>query len=425
MIDLRPNRRRFAATALGLAGLAALPSPLRAAAAATGVDTSGLTPITTGIKPIDAAERAGRIARAQALMANAGMAAIILEPGASLDYFTGVQWWRSERVTAAIIPASGEPIIVTPFFEEPSIRQSLGIPAGVRVWQEDEDPLALLAAGLTERGAAKAQIGIEESVRFFISDGLATRLPGARMVSANAVVRACRLVKTPAEIALMQAANDVMLAALRWTHPRIKAGMKPADIAALIDSAVAALGGKSTGSGVLLGEASAYPHGSRNPQQVRTSEVVLLDCTCEVGGYAADISRSFVFGRAPDEVRRVWDIVAQGQQVAQAAATLGTPAGQVDDAVRRFYESRGFGPRYQLPGLSHRTGHGIGMDVHEPVNLVHGETTPLAPGMCFSNEPGLYLPGRFGIRLEDCFHMTESGPQWFTQPSRSLEAPFG
>ncbi len=425
MIDLRPNRRRFAATALGLAGLAALPGPLRAAAAATGVDTSGLTPITTGIKPIDAAERAGRIARAQALMASAGMAAIILEPGASLDYFTGVQWWRSERVTAAIIPASGEPIIVTPFFEEPSIRQSLGIPAGVRVWQEDEDPLALLAAGLTERGAAKAQIGIEESVRFFISDGLATRLPGARMVSANAVVRACRLVKTPAEIALMQAANDVMLAALRWTHPRIKAGMKPADIAALIDSAVTALGGKSTGSGVLLGEASAYPHGSRNPQQVRTSEVVLLDCTCEVGGYAADISRSFVFGRAPDEVRRVWDIVAQGQQVAQAAATLGTPAGQVDDAVRRFYESRGFGPRYQLPGLSHRTGHGIGMDVHEPVNLVHGETTPLAPGMCFSTEPGLYLPGRFGIRLEDCFHMTESGPQWFTQPSRSLEAPFG
>lgn len=425
MIDLRPNRRRFGAAALGLVGLAALPAPVRAAAIETGVDTSELTSITTGIKLIDAAERAGRIARAQALMANAGMAAIILEPGASLDYFTGVQWWRSERVTAAIIPASGEPVVVTPFFEEPSIRQSLGIPAGVRVWQEDEDPLALLAAGLIERGAAKAQIGIEESVRFFISDGLATRLPGARMVSANAVVRACRLVKTPAEIALMQAANDVMLAALRWTHPRIRAGMKPADIAALIDSAVAALGGKSTGSGVLLGEASAYPHGSRNPQQVRTSQVVLLDCTCEVGGYAADVSRSFVFGRAPDEVRRVWDIVAQGQQVAQSAATLGTLAGQVDDAVRRFYESRGFGPRYQLPGLSHRTGHGIGMDVHEPVNLVHGETTPLAPGMCFSNEPGLYLPGRFGIRLEDCFHMTEAGPKWFSTPSRSIDAPFG
>lgn len=414
------DRRRLGATLLGLAGLAALPSPLRAA-----IDTSGLAPLTTGIKPIDAAERAARIARAQALMAKADIAAIVLEPGASLDYFTGVQWWRSERVTAAIIPAQGEPIIVTPFFEEPSVRQSLGIPAGVRVWQEDEDPLALLAAALLERGAGKARIGVEESVRFFISDGLAARLPGARMVSANPVVRACRMVKTPAEIALLQAANNVTLAALRWAHPRITAGMTPADIAGLIDSATTALGGRPSGALVLLGEASAYPHGSRNPQRVREGEVVLLDCGCSVGGYASDISRSFVFGKVPDDVRRVFDIVAEGQQRALAAAQLGTPAGVVDDTVRRFYESKGFGPRYQLPGLSHRTGHGIGMDGHEPVNLVHGEATPLAPGMCFSNEPGLYLPGKFGIRLEDCFHMTEAGPQWFTVPPRSIDAPFG
>jgi Xaa-Pro dipeptidase len=415
------DRRSFGLAALSLATLAAVPRAVRAA----GIDTGNLKSLTGNVKPIDAAERAGRIARAQDLMARAGIAAIVVEPGSSLDYFTGVQWWRSERLTAAVIPAKGEAILITPFFEEPSVRQSLGIPASVRVWQEHEDPLALLAGALKDRGAGTGRIGIEETVRFFVSDGLGKQLPGATLVTANPVVRGCRMIKTPAELALMQAANDVMLAALRWTHPRIKAGMKPADIAGLIDSAVTALGGKPTGSGVLLGEAAAYPHGSRNPQQVRTSEVVLLDCTCEVGGYAADISRSFVFGRAPDEVRRVWDIVAQGQQVAQAAATLGTPAGRVDDAVRRFYESRGFGPRYQLPGLSHRTGHGIGMDVHEPVNLVHGETTPLAPGMCFSNEPGLYLPGRFGIRLEDCFHMTESGPQWFTQPSPSLDAPFG
>ncbi|MEI6418951.1 MAG: Xaa-Pro peptidase family protein, partial [Sphingomonadales bacterium] len=403
------DRRRLGASLLGLAGLATLPSPLRAA-----IDTSGLTSLTTGIKPIDAAERAARIARAQALMAKADIAAIVLEPGASLDYFTGVQWWRSERVTAAIIPAQGEPIIVTPFFEEPSVRQSLGIPAGVRVWQEDEDPLALLAAALMERGASKARIGVEESVRFFISDGLAARLPGARMVSANPVVRACRMVKTPAEIALLQAANNVTLAALRWAHPRITAGMTPADIAGLIDSATTALGGRPSGALVLLGEASAYPHGSRNPQRVREGEVVLLDCGCSVGGYASDISRSFVFGKVPDDARRVFDIVAEGQQRALAAAQLGTPAGVVDDTVRRFYESQGFGPGYQLPGLSHRTGHGIGMDGHEPVNLVHGEATPLAPGMCFSNEPGLYLPGKFGIRLEDCFHMTDAGPQWFT-----------
>jgi Xaa-Pro dipeptidase len=414
------DRRRLGASLLGLAGLATLPSPLRAA-----IDTSGLTSLTTGIKPIDAAERAARIARAQALMAKADIAAIVLEPGASLDYFTGVQWWRSERVTAAIIPAQGEPIIVTPFFEEPSVRQSLGIPAGVRVWQEDEDPLALLAAALMERGASKARIGVEESVRFFISDGLAARLPGARMVSANPVVRACRMVKTPAEIALLQAANNVTLAALRWAHPRITAGMTPADIAGLIDSATTALGGRPSGALVLLGEASAYPHGSRNPQRVREGEVVLLDCGCSVGGYASDISRSFVFGKVPDDARRVFDIVAEGQQRALAAAQLGTPAGVVDDTVRRFYESQGFGPGYQLPGLSHRTGHGIGMDGHEPVNLVHGEATPLAPGMCFSNEPGLYLPGKFGIRLEDCFHMTDAGPQWFTVPPRSIDAPFG
>ncbi len=414
------DRRRLGASLLGLAGLATLPSPLRAA-----IDTSGLTSLTTGIKPIDAAERAARIARAQALMAKADIAAIVLEPGASLDYFTGVQWWRSERVTAAIIPAQGEPIIVTPFFEEPSVRQSLGIPAGVRVWQEDEDPLALLAAALMERGASKARIGVEESVRFFISDGLAARLPGARMVSANPVVRACRMVKTPAEIALLQAANNVTLAALRWAHPRITAGMTPADIAGLIDSATTALGGRPSGALVLLGEASAYPHGSRNPQRVREGEVVLLDCGCSVGGYASDISRSFVFGKVPDDARRVFDIVAEGQQRALAAAQLGTPAGVVDDTVRRFYESQGFGPGYQLPGLSHRTGHGIGMDGHEPVNLVHGEATPLAPGMCFSNEPGLYLPGQFGVRLEDCFHMTEAGPKWFTVPPRSIDAPFG
>lgn len=421
MINFRPNRRHFGAAVLGMAGLAALPAPLRAAS----IDTGDLKSLTVGINPIGAAERAARIARAQALMAQAGLAAIIVEPGSSLDYFTGIQWWRSERVTAAIIPASGPPVIVTPFFEAPSVRQSLGVPAEVRVWQEDEDPLALVAEAVRQAGGTSAAVGIEETVRFFISDGLARRLPQARIQSANPVVRACRMVKTPAEIALMQAASDVTVAALRWAWTRIRPGMAPGDIAALIDAATAALGGKPGGALVLLGEASAYPHGSSKPQAVREGEVVLLDCGCSVGGYASDISRSFVLGKAPDDVRRVWEIVAEGQQRALAAARPGTPAGAVDDAVRGFYESSGYGPRYQLPGLSHRTGHGIGMDVHEPVNLVHGEATPLAPGMCFSNEPGLYLPGRFGIRLEDCFHMTETGPQWFSTPPRSIDTPFG
>ncbi len=417
------DRRRFGASALALVALGATPRPARAATAA--IDTGDLQPITTGIKPIDIAERAARIARAQDLMARAGIAAIVLEPGASLDYFTGVQWWRSERLTAAVIPAKGEPIIVTPFFEEPSVRQSLGIPASVRVWQEDEDPLALLAGALRDRGAGSGRVGIEETVRFFASDGLAHRLPGAMLVSADPVVRGCRMIKSPAEIALLQAANDVTVAALRWTWPRIREGMAPAEIAALVNAATAALGGRPEGALVLLGEAAAYPHGSREAQRVRAGAVVLLDCGCDVGGYTSDISRTFVPGAAPDAVRKVWDTVAEGQQVARRAARIGAPAGSIDDAVRRFYESKGFGPGYRLPGLSHRTGHGIGMDGHEPVNLVHGEATPLAPGMCFSNEPGLYLPGKFGVRLEDCFHMTPGGPAWFSVPPTSLDAPFG
>ena len=418
-----PDRRRFGLAALALAALAATPRAARAAGRMA-IDTSGLKSITTGVKLIDAAERADRLARAQDLMARSNIAAIILEPGASLDYFTGVQWWRSERVTAAVIPAKGEPILITPFFEEPSVRQSLGIPAALRVWQEHEDPLALLAGALKDCGASAGRIGIEETVRFFISDGLGKQLPGATLVSANPVVRGCRMIKTPTELALMQAANDVTIAALRWTWPRIREGMARDEIVAMIDAATAALGGEGEGGLVLLGEASAYPHGSRTAQLVREGEVVLLDCGCHVGGYASDISRSFVFGKAPDDVRRVWDTVAEGQQTARAAAKIGAPAGSIDDAVRRFYESRGFGPGYQLPGLSHRTGHGIGMDGHEPVNLVHGEATPLAPGMCFSNEPGLYLPGKFGVRLEDCFYMTANGPAWFTVPPQTIDAPF-
>jgi Xaa-Pro dipeptidase len=191
-----------------------------------------------------------------------------------------------------------------------------------------------------------------------------------------------------------------------------------------MDAATAKLGGSPEFSLILMGEASAYPHGSGKPQHVREGEVVLMDCGCTVEGYQSDVSRTLVPGRAPDAVRRVWDDVAEGQRTAIKAARIGAPAGIVDDAVRHLYESRGYGPRYKLPGLSHRTGHGIGLDGHEPVNLVHGETMPLAAGMCFSDEPGLYLPGKFGVRLEDCFHMTPKGPAWFSTPPPSIDRPF-
>ena len=375
--------------------------------------------------PISNEERLARLARARDLMQRNGIGAVLVESGPSLDYYTGIQWWRSERLTGAVIPAQGDPIIVTPFFEGPTIREMLVVPAEVRTWQEDEEPLKFVADFLKERGVAGDTIGFEETNRYWILDRLRQQLPSAKIVSANPVVRAQRMIKSGAELALMQAAADITIAAFRNIHPRIREGMTPAQINQMYVAAVEAQGASTDGGLILLGEAAAYPHGSGKPQHVRKGEVVLLDCGCEVHGYQSDISRTFVFGGAPSaDQRKVWEQMRRGQDIAMAAAKVGAPAGSVDDAVRSAYESWGYGPGYKLPGTSHRTGHGIGMEGHEPVNLVHGEKTALAPGMCFSNEPGIYLPGKFGIRLEDCFHMTDAGPKWFTVPPSSIDQPF-
>jgi Xaa-Pro dipeptidase len=414
-------QRRSFLTGAGALG-AAMTLPLDRVLAAAAEELKPI-PIPS---PVSSAERLGRIAKARTLMQQSGIGAIIVESGPSLDYFTGIQWWRSERLTAAVIPAAGDPIVVTPFFERPSVAESLSIPAEIRTWNEDEEPLKLVAGFLKERGVAGAPVGFEETDRYFILDRLRQQLPGLRDVTANPVVRGCRMIKSAHELQLMQAANDILLASLRYAAARTREGMSPGDIDALIAAAQKRLGGSYDGGLILLGEASAYPHGSHKPQLVRRGEVVLMDCTCAVHGYQADITRTYVFGAAPTaEQRKVWDQVRRGQQIAIDAARVGVPAGAVDDAVRAAYDSWGYGPGYKLPGLSHRTGHGIGMEVHEPINLVHGETTPLAPGMCFSDEPGIYIPGKFGIRLEDCWHMTEAGPKFFTQPAASIDKPFG
>jgi Xaa-Pro dipeptidase len=420
MMAHRIQRWTFLGSAGAAAAIAAIPFARLQAQAAAELPKIPIPP------PISSEERLARIAKARALMQKNGIGAIVVEAGPSLDYFTGVQWWRSERLTAAIIPASGEPIIVTPFFERPSVAESLSIPAEIRTWNEDEEPLKLVADFLKERGVAGQPIGFEETDRFFILDRLKQQLPALNAVSGNPVVRGCRMIKSPAELALMQSANDIMLASLTYAAARTREGMTPAEIDALIAAAQKTLGGSYDDGLILLGEASAYPHGSHKPQLVKRGEVVLMDCTCSVHGYQADITRTYVFGGDPTpEQRKLWDQVHRGQQLAIQTAKPGVPAGAVDDAVRRLYESWGFGPGYRLPGLSHRTGHGIGMEVHEPINLVHGETTPLAPGMCFSDEPGLYIPGKFGVRLEDCWHMTEAGPKFFTQPPPSIDKPFG
>lgn len=405
-------------------GSASATLPL-AGSIATAQPGDSLPNLAANAAPIAPAERKQRIANAARLMQANDIDAVLVEAGASLIYFTGVHWWRSERLTGAVITREGEIAIVTPFFEEPSVRESLAVEAQVLTWNEDENPLALIGNWLSQRGLSKGKIGIEETVRYFAVDGLAATLQDAEIVSANPVVRGCRMRKSPAEIALMQTANEITLAAYRHAYPRIEKGMTPADIGALINGATRQMGGTPEFALVLLGEASAYPHGTGKPQEVREGEVVLLDSGCNVHGYQSDISRSFVFGEATPKQRLVWNRMRQGQQVAFEAAQPGRAAGSVDDAVRAYYESLGYGPGYKLPGTSHRTGHGIGLEGHEPVNLVHGEETPLAPGMCFSDEPGIYIPGEFGIRLEDCFHMTEAGPEWFSAPPNSIDDPIG
>ena len=419
-MDFAPTRRSLIAAALA-APLLVRPGLVRAAEP----DLSALSDMTRDVVPIGPAERAGRLARAQALMKAIGIGAILVESGSSLAYFTGVRWGRSERLTAAVIPVEGVPCIVTPFFEEPSIRESLGVPADVRVWQEDESPTALVAGFLKERRLTARAIGIEETVRFFALDGVRRLLPDTPIVSADPVVRGCRMIKTAAEIALMQRATDVTIAAYRWTYPRVETGMTGNDVGALMNAATRRLGGDPEFALALIGPAAALPHGSREVHRVAKDEIVLMDCGCTVEGYQSDVSRTWVHGTATTAQRTVWDTVAKGQRIAFTAARIGAPAGSVDDAVRAFYASLGYGPGYTLPGLSHRTGHGIGMDGHEPVNLVHGERTALAAGMCFSDEPGLYLPGRFGVRLEDCFHMTAAGPRWFSTPPSSIDTPIG
>jgi len=411
------NKRQFLKASVATGVATAIGAPAGAA--------EELTNITGDAEPIGVDERLARVAKAQRLMQKTGVDALLLEAGSALIYFTGVRWWRSERFTGAVIPAEGDIAFVTPYFEEPSVRESMTFGDDVRTWHEHENPFEVVAGILADRGLQKGTIGIEETVRHFIVDGIQRAAPEFDVISGREISRGCRMFKSAAEIALMQKANDVTMAAYRYVHANIEDDMLPGDISALMTGATQQLGGKSQFASVLLNEASAYPHGTRQAQRPKEGGIILMDCGCSVHDYESDISRTWVFGEPSKKQKNVWNTVKRGQQLAMETAQVGTPAGKVDDVVRSYYESKGYGPGYRTPGLSHRLGHGIGMDGHEPVNFVHGEETPLAPGMCFSNEPGIYLFGEFGVRLEDCLYITEDGPQLFSELSASIERPFG
>ncbi|MGA2341578.1 MAG: Xaa-Pro peptidase family protein [Steroidobacteraceae bacterium] len=390
--------------------------------AAAGEATAG-APAAAAVPPISAAERRGRIVKLQALMAERRIGALIVESGASLEYFTGIRWRLSERTTAAVIPAHGEILIVTPAFEEPSVRETLEVDGDVRPWNEADSPFARIVQGLKDLGVSSGTLAVEPTVRFFIVDGVRRASRGYEIVSGEPLIRACRMIKSPAELALMQAANNVTIEALRRVRARTERGMSASDLGELMNGATVALGGSPEFALILLNEASAFPHGSSTPQSVREGSIILMDCGCTVHGYQSDISRTWVFGEPTARQRKIWNTVKRGQEIALATAKIGAAAGQLDDAVRSYYESEGWGPGYKLPGLSHRTGHGIGLDGHEAPYLVHGDATPLEAGMCFSDEPGIYIPGEFGVRLEDCWHMTATGPALFTPLAKSLEEP--
>lgn len=422
------NKRAFLkASGASLAALSMSASAFSSPTKKTNTNSDQLKNITHGISAITSAEREARIIKAQKLMQQMNISALIIEPGAAMDYFSGIKWWRSERLTALVIPQQGKVAVVCPFFEEPSIQESLSISGDVRVWQEHESPFERIKQILVDRGisVSKGKIGFENSVRYFVQHGVMNLLSSMQHVSAEPVTRGCRIIKSHHELQLMHKANEITLLAYAEVYAKLAVGMTGADVKSIMRSAQQALGGKGAWNMALIDQASAYPHGSKQKHVIKEGSIVLMDCGCNVHGYQSDISRTFVVGEPTKRQRDIWQTVRTGQQIAFEQAKIGHEAGSVDDAVRKHYQAQGFGPDYKLPGLSHRTGHGIGMEGHESVNFVHGEQEKLRAGMCFSNEPGIYIPGEFGVRLEDCIYMTEKGAQWFTTPPDSLDSPLG
>jgi Xaa-Pro dipeptidase len=388
---------------------------------------ASLSDMTAGAVPIGHDEHLQRIARAQAFMRDAGIAAIYVDAGTNLTYFTGTRWHASERMVGAIVPATGAVAYIAPAFEESTIADFMVVEGAIHTWQEHESPYQLFVDTLQQLGIT-GRIGIDESAAFFVYDGIRplAEAAGYTLENARAVTAHCRSRKSPAEISLMQRAMDMTLAVHVAAASILKEGITTKEVEAFIDQAHRKVG--ASGSYfviVLFGEATAYPHGVSYAQTLKPGDTVLIDTGCKLHNYISDITRTYVYGAISDRQRSVWNSEKAAQQAAFQAAQLGVPCEAVDQAARRSLEADGFGPGYKLPGLPHRTGHGIGMDIHEWPYLVGGNTTPLDVGMCFSNEPMICIPGEFGIRHEDHFYMTATGPQWFTQPAHSIDDPFG
>lgn len=381
--------------------------------------------MTGDVAPITVEERKSRIEKAQRLMDEQNMAALIIESGTSLAYFTGVRWWPSERTMVTIISAKGQPMYVCPGFEETRFKELITIGKDVYVWQEDESPYRQIVKALQDGGIRSGNIGMEERLRFFIFDGVRQEAPQFNYVSGTPITMACRMIKSPTELALMQKANDITVAAIKYGISQLHEGMTQGDLSSIISGAQEKMGGRNADALVLFGESSAFPHGSVHAKPLKKGDIVLMDCGCEVYGYTSDITRTIVFGAEPTQRQLdIWNLEQKSQTAGFAAAKNGVACEEVDAAARKVLTDAGFGPGYKLPGLPHRTGHGIGMDGHEWGNMVKGNKQLIEPGMCFSVEPTISIPGEFGIRLEDCAYMTTDGPRWFSPVAKSISEPF-
>lgn len=412
------QRRQFLKTA---AAGAAAPIVLSQSFATQDQSTNPrIKELTSRIRPVTAGHRRARIEKAQRLMTEAGMDALLCEGGITLGYFTGASWGRSERLFAMLLPRTGEPSFIAPKFEEARAREQVGS-AKLLTWEEDESPYDRIRTLLQDAGAAAGTVGIEESTRSFVTERMRKEIPSVTLTSGTPVTAGCRAVKTPEELDLMQIADEITAEVFKSSLTALKEGLTEREFGATISKLFSEFG-VSGGALVLFGEASAYPHGSEKVHTLREGDIVLIDGGCSVGGYSSDITRTTVFGKPTEKMKDVWRIVRKAQDAGLAAARPGVPAEQIDAAARKVIVDAGYGPDYKY--FTHRLGHGIGLEGHEWYYLVRGNTRPELAGETHSNEPGIYIPGEFGIRLEDEMLITDDGAKLLLPQAPSLERIF-
>lgn len=410
------NRRVFLSSAV-----ASITTPA-AQAASVPAAIRDLRPMTDGIRTITAEERNARLEKARRLMRENNQDAIFLDGGSSQFYFTGVRWSQKDPSLGLVIPAKGNAVWIAPASHQQRIAESIPSGADVRTWRDSESLHSEIVRALKDR--AVKRIGIEENVPFALFDGIRKQAPAIDLVNARPVTAGCRMVKSPAEIALMQRANDITIAAYRAALTTLREGMTQIELRNNVSAAYRALGVEGEVA-VSFGKHTAFPHGSIEPQKLREGDFVLLDDGCSVDGYQSDVTRTTIFGKPSERQRQIWALERKAQDAAFAAAQPGATCQSVDAAARKVITDFGFGPDYKVPGLPHRTGHGIGLDIHEWTNFVRGNETLLEPGMCFSDEPMIAIYGEFGVRLEDCLYITPDGPRFFTKQSPAIDQPFG